>query len=62
MYKEHVNERVQERTGELVDLMKCEAKAAELVHGEVPQGDHDYWDLLALRCARQLWSERRPRG
>ena len=54
-------ERIQERANELVDLMKCEAKAAELVHGEVPQDDHDYWDLLALMCAQLLWKKRRAR-
>lgn len=62
MHREHVNERIQERANELIALMKKEAKVAELVHGEVPQNDHDYWDLLALMCAQQLWGERRPRG
>lgn len=61
MYSEHVNERVQERANELIALMQQEAKAAELVHRKVPQDEHDYWDLLALKCAQQLWGERRAR-
>jgi hypothetical protein len=55
-------ERIQERANELIALMKKEVEVAESVHGQVPIDDHDYWDLLALKCARQLWSERRPRG
>ena len=62
MYREHVTDRIQERANELIFLMQNEVKAAELVHGEVPQNDHGYWDLLALMCAQQLWSERRARG
>jgi hypothetical protein len=33
MYKEHVNERVQERANELIALMKKEVEVAESVQG-----------------------------
>jgi len=62
MYRGHVNERIQERANELIALMKKEVEVAESVHGQVPIDDIDYWDLLAYKCAQQLWSERRPRG
>jgi hypothetical protein len=55
MYREHVNDRIQERANELIALMKKEVEVAESVHGQVPIDDLDYWDLLAYKCANMLW-------
>jgi hypothetical protein len=59
MYREHVNERIQERANELIALMKKEVEVAESVHGQVPIDDLDYWSLLAYKCAIMLWKKRR---
>lgn len=59
MYREHVNDRIQERANELIALMKKEVEVAESVHGQVPIDDLDYWSLLAYKCAIMLWEKRR---
>jgi hypothetical protein len=59
MYREHVNERIQERANELIALMKKEVEVAESVHGQVPIDDLDYWSLLAYKCALMLWGQPR---
>ena len=59
MYREHVNDRIQERANELIALMKKEVEVAESVHGQVPIDDLDYWSLLAYKCSLMLWGQPR---